>query len=138
MYGMRLSQLTPELIDEILDLYGNIGRIPKSTIFWRRAQNGWTGIYHVQQISKQLEHGNVAEWRYGSGLPGVSGVHAKFEVWRGVAVDRGTAGDEAIRFVFDPNADTIKGDEADIVKESFRSAVEELLKQKGLAIELRC
>lgn len=142
-YGMKLSQLTPELMDEILDLYGKICEIPQDNIFWRRKQNGWTGEYHIEGIKRSFDMTNCAEWRYGSGLPSIPGrqhgsydTDGKFFVWKEDYVyENNERVDTVLRFSFDPNI--IESDQAWKMREDFRVAVEDLLEVKGLAVPIK-
>lgn len=139
MLGMRPSELTPGIMDEILNLYGRVCRVPEDRIFWRRNQNGWTGAYHVRRVIEGLRHYGATEWRYGSGLPGIPNVHAKLLVRKEHRLcEEGEEGvEEIIRFSFDPNDSSAEeGDEAKKMKDNFRLAVEEFLVQRGLAVPL--
>lgn len=139
MQGMKLSELTAELIDEILDIYIRVCEVPSNYPVYRRIQNGWTGAWHLRRIQDGLKSGNAAEWRYGSGLPGKGrfeqyDTNAKFFVRSKQGVyENEKLVDEIICFSFDPNI--VEGERADKMTTDFRNAVEELLKRRGLAVE---
>jgi hypothetical protein len=130
MIGMKLDALTPELVDKILNLYGQVCEVPKTNIFWRRNSQGWTGLWYLGCIRDALALGNCAEWRLGSGLPGKYegsfDEHAKFVVW---------AENDLIRFSFDPNI--IVSTRAEAMANKFRIAVESLLQEHGLGLCIR-
>jgi len=63
-YGMRLSQLTPEHMGNILDVYGRVAEVPESGRMW----TSWTPAWHVDAIKETLSERSYSEWRYGSGL----------------------------------------------------------------------
>ncbi len=140
MLGMKLSELTPELMDQILDIYGKVCELPQDSVFWNRKLNGWTGEYHIQGIREGFERSNCAEWRYGSGLPSIPGLQrgnydtdGKFFVWKENGIyENNERVDTVIRFSFDPNI--IETDQAWKMRDEFREAVEELLKNRGLAV----
>lgn len=140
MYGMRMSFLTPMLMDEILDTYERVCEVPSNTPFARRKENLWTGAWHIESVEKWLHRGYV-EWRYGSGLPGkaVNGerfdTNSKFFVRsvRNVHVDA-DHDDVIIRFSFDPNV--VSGERAEKMKKNFEIAVDRLLIERGVGIPL--
>lgn len=135
MYGMRLSQLTEELLKEILLLYDKIaGGDVRSYCF---SPGSPSMALHLVWLKEGLK-GNVVDWRYGSKLETGSGLpdkDAKLVIWceRTISKENGEK-DMVIRFSFDPNL--VHGPEADKIKGQFEKAVDELLVKWKINIEL--
>lgn len=129
--GMRLSQLTPALLAEILKCYQKIcgGRITEAPPDLR-----------LTWLLESLERSGVVDWRYGCSLPSfreAEDTNAKLIVRseRAVYDENKKKIDEIIRFSFDPNI--IEGEEAERMTSDFRQAAEDLLEKHGVAVDLK-
>lgn len=125
MYGMKLSQLTEDILQDILFLYEQIvgGQLSSSSMCER-----------LRWLQEGLEKSNAVDWRYGSKLKterGLTDRNAKLIVWRETkTIDN----DVIIRFYFDPNL--ISGEEAEQLKRKFEEEVDSLLISKHIAIKI--
>ena len=125
MYGIKLSQLTEDILQDILFLYEQIvgGQLGSSSIGER-----------LRWLQEGLKRSNAVDWRYGSKLKterGMTDRNAKLIIWRETKTINN---DVVIRFSFDPNL--ISGEEADELKRKFEEEVDNLLILKHIAIKL--
>lgn len=133
MYGMKLSELTEDILREIFLLYEKIvgGRI-REYVFSRSSQ---PMAMQIEYIRDRLSGGgNAAEWCLGSSLNGGES-NAKLFVWDERSVyEEGTKKiiDKVIRFSFDPNI--ISGQEAEKMKKDFEIAVDKFLLETKLPV----
>ncbi len=130
MYGMRFSDLTEERLKEILLLYEKIaGGNVKQYAFSKASQSM---SIRLQYIRENLSCG----LRFGSTLNGVED-NAKLFFWneRSIYDDKTNSRiDTLIKISFDSNA--ISGPEAEKIKENFEKAVDKLLMEWKVQIQL--
>lgn len=135
MYGMKFSQLTEELLKEILLLYDKIaGGDVRSYCF----SSGSPPMALRLQWLKEGLRSNAVDWRYGSKLETRSGLpdkDAKLVIWYERTIRKeNSEKDMVIRFSFDPNI--IVGEEAEKIRRDFEKAVDELLIKWKVNMEL--
>lgn len=136
-YGMKLSELTPEILRNIFLIYEKIvgGRIREDAF----SGSAPTMEMQMAYLFEGLNRSNAVGWRFGSDLSGRE-ENAKLVVWEETPVfDPITKSriDKVIRFSFDPNI--VSGPEAEKMKQDFEEEVDRLLLQTGspaVAIEL--
>lgn len=129
-YGLKLSQLTEEVLKDILIIYDQVvGGAVWDRVFSKSSPSIGDRLNKIQE---GLRHSNVVDWRFGSRLKGDERLNAKFCLWREEGI---SDGDMIIRFSFDPNL--VHGEEAESLQNEFEKAINNYLTQKGLAIELR-
>jgi len=137
MYGMKLSQLTEELLKEILLLYDKIaGGDVESCCF---SAGSPPMDVRLKWLKDGLTHGNAVDWRYGSNLITRSGLpdkDAKLVIWYEKTLWReNTEKDMVIRFAFDPNI--VSGPEAEKISEDFKKEMDELLIKWKVNVDLK-
>lgn len=135
MYGMRLSQLTEELLKEILLLYDKIaGGDVRSYCF---SPGSPSMAIHLEWLKEGLK-GNAVDWRYGSKLETRSGLpdkDAKLVIWYERTIsEKNSKKDMVIRFSFDP--DIVVGEKAERIRKDFEKAIDDLLLKWKVNIEL--
>lgn len=136
-YGMKLSQLTPEILRAIFLLYEKIvgGRIREDAF----SGSAPTMEMQMEYLFEGLNRSNAVDWRFGSDLSERE-ENAKLVVWEETPIfDPITKSriDKVIRFSFDPNG--MSGPEAEKMKQDFEHAIDNLLLETGsptIAIEL--
>jgi hypothetical protein len=125
-YGLLLSHLTPEILDEIARIY-------KQTVSGRDFQDSsLDSRTEILQVRADLSRGNATEWRFGSKLT----YNSKLTIRRDSRIED----DQLVKFTFFPNLDTMEenlfGDEPERLRQEFKSKVSDFLQSQGLAIPL--
>ena len=131
MSGMRLSQLTEELLKEIFLLYDRVvGGQVKKYVF---GSSSMPMSERVKRIHEEFKRGSSdLDHRFGSKLKDGDDEDAKLFVrWETIE-----DGDKIIRFSFDPNL--VRGEEAERLTKEFEREIDYLLFSKGLTVFLRC
>ena len=134
MYGMKLSDLYKEKLKEILLLYERIagGRVRQYAL----SSSSQPISARLEYIQEAFEHYNAVGWRFGSNLDGGE-ENAKLFIWNERSIFHEVTRsriDRLIRFSFDPNL--ISGNEAKEMKKDFEEAVNKLLIEWKVNIEL--
>ena len=137
MYGMKLSDLTEELLKDILLLYDRIaGGDVQSHCFSKSSPPIST---HLQWLKEGLAHSNAVDWRYGCRLETRSGLRdqdAKLVFWYERTIwKENQEKDIVIRFAFDHNI--LSGEGAEKMTKDFEKAVDELLVKQKVNVELK-
>jgi len=132
-YGMRLNQLTEQLLKRVLVLYEQIIGGQGIKLYALGAAAESLG-QKIQKIKERLKDSNAVDLRYGSKLTTQQGREdqdAKLVIW----MEKGSTEDDMIiRFSFDPNI--IGGATAEKTKREFEQAINNLLIDEGIAIKL--
>lgn len=131
-YGIRLGDLNDETFDGVLQLYDRSAGVYRSGVdipAHLRIKRHYSPDQSIAaEVRQVLERDGYWEWRFGSRLTD----HAKLVIRD--AERRSTDDQMLIRFLFDPNI--VEGEEADIIKASFKSSVNDFLIERGLAVSL--
>lgn len=137
MYGMKLSMLTEELLEEILLLYDKIlGGDVKLYCF---SSGSPPMAQRLEWLREGLSGGsNAVDWRYGSRLKTKSNLQdkdAKLVIWYERTIwKENKKKDIVIRFSFDPNI--VSGEEPNRLKKQFEEAIDKLLLKRGIEVQL--
>jgi len=136
MYGMKLSEITEELLKEILLLYAEIaGGDVKSYCF---SAGSPPMSLRLEWLREGLARSNAVDWRYGSKLETRSKLpdkDAKLVIWHEKTIWKENHEKEIlIKFAFDPNV--VSSPEAEKMKKDFEKAVDNMLEKWKVAIKL--
>lgn len=126
-YGVKLSNITDEMLEGIVGIYSDIAKV--STSRWR--------IPTLEQVNSQLRYSNAAEFRIGSSYSMNSKLWVRTEKY--LRDESRTVVDTVVVFKFDPNMDFRNEKEKQEImakSEQFRKAASDYLLQTGLAVAL--
>ena len=127
LYGLRLSQLSPRVLQDILKLYGETAEMR-----WERILESYPIDHMIGLIKEDISEGRVSEWRFGSSLTH----HSKLFV----ETKEIQEGERVISFRFSENLSMPnsrqQSEKGEKMKEKFNEAIREYLQASGKGLKI--